>query len=419
MRYWLLLALTVLILIPDSTTHGQNTAAADVTYSRDVAPLFNSNCVYCHRPGEVAPFSLMNYKEARPWAKSIRQAVLNRRMPPWQADSQHGSFQGDRMLSRKDLDTIVAWVDGGSREGNPADLPPTPQFAEGWSIGTPDLVLTMAAPYTVPARGTIPWVDLPSNEYVFPEDTWVQAIEIRPGNRAVVHHAIADAEPPADRPNATSGNLHLYSPGLEAIVWKEGYGKLLAKGTRIVFGMHYNAIGKEQTDQTRVGFKFARTPVHTQVNTLVISNNALLVPPMEDTYEAMAAFQFPADARIQAFRPHMHVRGKTATASLILPDGQRRVMLHIPRWDDSWQNYYVLSEPASVPKGAFVEYTGTYDNSPANALNPDPTTPVKYGQQVWEEMHVLYMTWVTINDKNKDDTTPVQIPAVQRTPAGR
>lgn len=401
------------------TTAGPRAQSREVTFAKDVAPIVFENCVYCHRPGEVAPFSLLTYKDARPWARSMKQKVLNGQMPPWKADPHYGEFQNSKILGKQDIDTIVAWADGGAKEGNPADMPAAPQFAEGWQIGTPDLVLTMATPYPVPASGTVAWVTVPSNDYVFKEDVWVQAIEVRPGNRAVVHHAVAGAVrgPVEGEPTETTDrnigaeNLHLYSPGLEAITWRDGYGKLLRKGTRITFNMHYNAIGKEQTDQTKVGFRFSRKPVHTQVNTTIIQNNALLIPPMTQAHEAVAAYQFQAESRIHGLRPHMHLRAKTGTASLIMPDGLRRVLLHIPNWDDAWQNYYILSRPARVPKGAIVEYTANYDNSPANPLNPDPKSPVAWGQQVWEEMHSTYMTWTAINEKNANDNEPIQIPA--------
>ena len=384
---------------------------SEVTYSKDVAPIMFENCVYCHRPGEVAPFSMLTYKDTRPWARSIKQRVLNGQMPPWKADPHYGSFQNSKILSKHDVDSLVAWVDGGAKEGNPADLPVAPQFADGWQIGTPDLILTMKEPFTIPATGTVPWMVIPSNDYVFPKDTWIQAIEVRPGNRRVVHHAVAQANYPGDNPNVGGGSLHLYSPGLEAIVWRDGYGKLIPKGTRISFQMHYNAIGKETTDLTKVGFKFATKPVHTQVNTTTFNNTAIVIPPMVQNHEAITGFQFPTEARIHAFRPHMHLRGRFATDSLVMPNGLRTVLLHLPHWDDAWQNYYILSKPMRVPKGAIVEHIAGYDNSPANPLNPDPKATVSWGQQVWEEMFETYMTWTAINDANAHDDEPIQIPA--------
>ena len=325
-----------------TTMKAADTPGKEVTFSKDVAPIAYENCVYCHRPGEVAPFSMLTYKDARPWARSIRQRVMNGQMPPWKADPHYGQFQNTKILTKQQIDTI-AWVDGVVKEGDPAAMRPAPQFAEGWQIVTPDLVLTMKAPFTVPASGAVPWMVIPSNDYVFPKDTWIQAIEVRPGNRKVVHHAVAQANYPGENPNLGGGSLHLYSPGLEAIVWRDGYGKLIPKGTRISFQMHYNAIGKETTDQTKVGFKFATKPVHTQVNTTTFNNLAIVIPPMVQNHEAITGFQFPTESRIHAFRPHMHLRGRYATDSLIMPDGLRSVLLHLPHWDDAWQNYYILS----------------------------------------------------------------------------
>ncbi len=410
-RMMALFAAVLLVLVLSANITGQSNETKEVTFSKDVAPVVYANCVYCHRPGEIGPFSLLTYKDARPWARAIKQAVLTRQMPPWLADPHYGDFQGSRRLSDRDVQTIAAWVDSGAKEGNPADVPAPPTFAEGWQIGTPDLILTMKQPYTIPAAGTIAWLTLPAEDYTFPEDTWLQAIEVRPGNRAVVHHATVGVTGPGDNGSEiTVGNMHLYSPGLEAMIWREGYGKLIRKGSRVQFGMHYNAIGKEQTDQTKVGFVFAKKPVHTEVRTTIVSNNTMLVPPMARSHEVIAAFQIPFNARIHALRPHMHIRAKTGSATVVYPDGKRNVLLHIPNWDDSWQNYYIASEPVGVPKGAFLEYVANYDNSPANPLNPDPAKPVAWGQQVWEEMHSVYMTWTEINDKNKNDTAPIQIP---------
>ena len=387
-----------------SNANDRAMATKEVTFSKDVAPIFYANCVYCHRPGEVAPFSLLTYQSARPWARAIKRMVAERRMPPWLADPHYSSFSNDRRLTEKQIQTIVAWVDGDAKEGNPADIPTPPRFADGWQIGVPDLVLTMKEPYKIPATGVIPWVTLPSQDYVFPDDVWVQAIEIRPGNRAVVHHAVAQANS-----NTPGESLHLFSPGMDAMIWRDGYGKLIRKGTTISFQMHYNVIGRETSDQTKVGFVFAKKPVHTQVHTTIISNTAIVIPPMVNNFEAVAAYQFADAARIHALRPHMHLRARTGTASLISPDGARSVLLHIPRWDDSWQNYYVLEKPLKVARGAFIEYVANYDNSPANALNPDPTATVVWGQQVTDEMHSVYMIWTDINEKNADDTEPIQI----------
>jgi hypothetical protein len=402
------LVLGALAVVSQPDVAGQAGPAREVTFSRDVAPILHASCASCHRPGEVAPFPLLSYRDARPWAQSIKRQVVQRRMPPWNADPHYGEFQNSRRLSDREIQTIVAWVDGGAIEGNPAEAPPPPRFTEGWQIGTPDLVLTMREPARIPATGTIPYVTFPT-DHVFEEDTWIQAIEIRPGNRRVVHHAVAQANVPGETGMTAGQNVHLYSPGLEAMVWRDGYGKFFPKGTTFSFQMHYNAIGTETTDQSTIGIRFARAPVHTQVNTTIVINSGFIIPPMVQKHEVVASFQFPVEARIHALRPHMHLRAQLGTASLIAPDGRRRVLLHIPKWDDSWQNYYVFSRPARVPRGSVLEYLASYDNSTANPLNPDPTVPVRWGQQVWDEMHSTYMTWTAVNEHNKDDDEPIQM----------
>jgi mono/diheme cytochrome c family protein len=400
------IALIAAAVFPLTTSGQRRLDAGEVSFSKHVAPIVYANCAYCHRPGEVAPFSLLTFKDARPWARAIKQAVVKKSMPPWRADPHYGQFRNARTLTDRQIETIAAWVDGGAKEGNPADLPPQPKFADGWQIGVPDLVLEMKEPVTIQATGTIPYMTVPT-DYVFPEDTWIQAIEVRPGNRRVVHHAVASADYPGEAPG--SGNVHLYAPGLEAMIFREGYGKFFPKGTSISFSMHYNAVGVETSDRSKIGFKFATKPVHTQVNTIIIGNNTFEIPPMVERHEVVGAFQFPTEARIQGLRPHMHLRGRLSTASLVMPDGARRVLLHVPDWDDSWQNYYVLSQPVPVPKGAILEYLASFNNSPANALNPDPKVPVRNGQQVWEEMHNIYMTWTALNEHNRHDDAPIQI----------
>src|SRR5688572_11243828 len=394
-------------------TGQQPTAVKEVTFTKDVAPILFNNCVYCHRPGEIGPFSLLSYRETRPWSKSIKQRVVSRQMPPWGADPKIGLFRNDKNLSEQEIATIVAWVDGGSREGNPADLPAAPKFTEGWRIGEPDLIVKLAEPFKVPATRTIPYQTL-ATDYVFPEDTWVSAAEVRPGNRAVVHHAMTQY---GERGSVVDGPT-MYSPGIEPMVYREGYGKLIPKGTRIYLQMHYNANDKEGTDQTRVGFKVVERPVHTEVHMDMQPNTAIAIPPMVRNHEAITAFRFPVDGRLHGFRPHMHIRGNDVSVTLVYPDGRRLPMLNIPKWDDGWQYFYMLSEPAVVPKGAFLEVVAHYDNSPANPLNPDPTKAVRWGNQVWEEMLNFYPVWTEINDTNRNDVAPILVPMKQLVASG-
>jgi hypothetical protein len=329
-------------------------------------------------------------------------------MPPWGADPKHGNLRNAKHLSDQEIATIAAWVDGGAKEGKPSDMPAPPTYTEGWQIGEPDLIVKLSEPVNIPASGTIPYQTLPT-DYVFPEDTWVTATEIRPGNRGVVHHAMTEY---GEHGSAVDGPT-MYSPGIEPMVYRDGYGKLIPKGTRIYLQMHYNANGTATTDQTSIGFKLAKRPIHTEVRMDMMPNTAIEVPPMVQNHQVITAFRFPVAARLHGFRPHMHVRGSDVSVTLVTPDGKRKVLLSLPRWDDSWQYFYMLSEPATVPEGAFLEVVGNYDNSPANPLNPDPTKTVRWGQQVWEEMLNFYPVWTEINDANRDDREPVLVPIKQ------
>ena len=376
--------------IPLSAVSGQDSTTREVTFSRDVAPIVFHHCVYCHRPGNIGPFSAGTYDAIRPWARSIRQAVLTRRMPPWFAEPGYRGLVHDRRLSDDDIRTIAAWVDGGSKEGNPASLPSLPQFTDGWEIGTPDLVVTMSEPYRIPASGFVPTVSLPT-DYVFPEDMWVQAIELKPGNPRVVHQALVRL----GNGGITDG-LHLYSSGLGATMFREGYGKFIPKGTRIHLQMHYNAIGQQTTDRSQVGFKFAVKPVHTEVRTGIGESRPLPAPASPPSHQNASTFPLSASARIHAFRLHMSTRGGRATATLVLPDGSRTVLFAAEGWTDDWEHDYVLAKPEIVPAGARLEYAAS-DGIPS--------------LQRTGEAHALYFEWTEVNERNRNDLEPIRIPA--------
>src|SRR5262245_34809236 len=216
----LILLATVAFLPPQrvgaAVSERAGAAGGEITFTKDVAPIFFNNCTECHRPGEIAPMSLLSYKDARPWARSIREKVLNREMPPWDADPAHGEFSNNRMLSQKEIDVITNWVDGGSKEGNPADLPAAPTYAQGWSIGKPDVVLTVAQPYTVAASGPdeYQYFAVPTG---FTEDRFIRAVEVRPGNRRVVHHLVVFVQPPPTSGSASRASAEVDSqPGASA-----------------------------------------------------------------------------------------------------------------------------------------------------------------------------------------------------------
>jgi hypothetical protein len=396
-------------------------SAANVTFSKDVAPIIQKNCQVCHRPGEVAPMSFMNYKEVRPWAKSIREKVVTREMPPWFADPKHSEFSNDCRLSQKDIDTIVAWVEGGTKEGDPKDLPPNPKYTEGWQIGKPDVVLPMTVEFQIPAEGVIPYkyFAVPTN---FTEDKYVQFAEIRSGDRAHVHHVIASVRypgqgdlPPAGeltperlaasrqtsanaqaRPASaedSDGRLVGWAPGEAPQIMRPGQAKLIKKGSVLIFQVHYTTNGEPGKDRTSVGLIFSKVPVEKRVITAGAVARNLVIPPHEPNYESTATFTFQEDSHIDSLHPHMHVRGKDFKYTLIYPDGTSKVLLSVPRFDFGWQLTYFFKEEVAVPKGSRLEVVAHHDNSIKNKFNPDPTATVRWGDQTWDEMMIGYLDY--------------------------
>jgi hypothetical protein len=405
----------------------QDTAAP--TFTKDVAPILYKTCVGCHRPGDIAPMSLLSYEEARPYARSIRTKVSEGTMPPWHAEAAPGTFKNDRRLTDAEKDTIVKWVDGGAPKGNPGDMPPVPTFATGWTIGTPDVVLTMARTFEVPASGEIPYqyFELPTN---FGEDKWVQAIELRPGTLSVVHHILAFARDPnagarkpdftaknesndldevrrsransrpagAGRPGGEGGNRGVLvattAPGTNAQVFQPGQALLIKAGSVITFQVHYTAAGRGITDQSSIGFVFAKQPAAQEVRSGAFMNTQLEIPPRATSHRVDSAIEFGADTRILAIFPHTHLRGRSWEYRLVYSDGRSEVVLSVPRYDFNWQTYYEFAKPLIAPKGTRLEATAHYDNSAANKANPDPDKIVRWGEQTWEEMQYTGITYI-------------------------
>ena len=373
-----------------------------VTFNKDVAPILQKNCQSCHRPGEPAPMPLLTYRQVRPWASAIKEAVALKRMPPWFADPHVGKWANDRSLSKNDVDTIVRWVDSGAPEGNPKDAPVPVKFLEGWNIDKPDMVLEMAADYHVPAKGTVAY------QYIlikgnFTEDKWVSMAEVRPGNRALVHHVIAFVRPPGSKwmqdavpgvpyvPKKGEGGgasefLVGFAPGVIPQRLEPGRAKLIKAGSDIIFQLHYTANGKEGDDRTRIGLKFATEPPKERVYTLVAANNKFAVPAGDPNYQVDSTFTLGHDVKVVSFLPHMHLRGKDFDYRVKYPDGHTEQILNVPHYSFSWQLSYNPVKDLELPAGAVIECTAHYDNSANNPDNPDPTQIVHHGDQSWEEM---------------------------------
>jgi mono/diheme cytochrome c family protein len=369
----------------------------DVTYTKHVATILQEKCQACHRPEQSAPFSLLTYDDAKKHAATIREVTSERRMPPWQADPRFGHFTNDRRLSKEQIDTLAAWVEGGMVRGDDKDLPKPVEWVKGWAHGKPDQVFTMPEEFEVPADGVLPyknWII----ETKFDEDKWVTVAEARPGNASVVHHVVAYIQTGNDpNPLRANGSLSIlvgWAPGDLGLICPPDTALRIPKGAKLRLEMHYTPNGKATKDRSSIGITFAKKPPKYEMFIGEFANMAFEVPPKDPHYKAEASFRLRADARILSFAPHMHWRGKDYSYEVIYPDGKRETLLSVPRWDFNWQNVYRFQEPIKVPKGAKLHSVAHWDNSPNNPLNPDPTKSARFGLQTWEEMMVGFVCYV-------------------------
>lgn len=390
-------ALSVAALFTGSIAAGASTTSGSTppTWAKDVAPILYKRCVECHRPGEVAPMPFTSYKETRPWAKAIRERVIVRAMPPWLADPAHGSFRNDRRLSDKEIETIKAWADGGAPEGNPSDAPPLPKYEAGWNIGKPDQIFDIGQDFDVPAEGVVPYkyFKVKTN---FTEDHWVQAAEIRPDQRAVVHHVIVFIqEPGGTNPVAGQGGSLLvgYAPGEPALHFADGTARLVKAGSTLIFQVHYTPNGKAVKDRSYIGVRYAPEPPRYRSLTGNAINFNIRIPPGADNYEVKSSWTAKEPVRLTGLMPHMHLRGKAFQYTVVYPDGREEMILSVPKYDFNWQLNYELRDPIELPKGARIDCVAWYDNSPNNKFNPDPTKEVRWGDQTWEEMMIGWFSY--------------------------
>ncbi len=420
-----------LLLQRQSVASGNS--GASVTFTKDVAPILYAKCATCHHAGEMAPMSLMTYKEVRPWAKSIRERVVSKEMPPWYADPNHGEFRNDPRLSEQQIATIRAWVDGGAKEGAAKDLPEAPKFANtGWKFGQPDAVISLTEEAEIPADGTVPyryWA-VPTN---FTEDKYVQFAEIKRGEPSVVHHVIVSVREPDQGPLPPPGEIRAgqrrvnpeaardpqqaqqnrprvanpdgmllgWAPGMSPLSLRPGNAKLVKKGSMLIFQMHYTTNGVAAKDRTSIGLWFAKEPVEKRMITRGVSTDPrkLVIPAGDANFESRSSLVFNEDVHIHMFMPHMHVRGKDFEYKLVYPDGKEKILLRVPKYDFNWQLSYFVKEPVAAPKGSRLECLAHHDNSAGNKFNPDPTREVRWGDQTWEEMMIGWIDY-TIDGQN-------------------
>jgi mono/diheme cytochrome c family protein len=427
-------------------------SAAVPTFAKDVAPIVFKHCAQCHRAGEVAPMALLSYEDVRPWAKAIKSKVVSREMPPWGADpTQSLKMRNDPSLSQAQIDTIIAWVDGGAPRGNDADLPPKPTFATGWTKGIePDYVLEMPVEYDIPAEGEL-GVQMFYSKIPFTEDRFAEALELRPGNRAVVHHAGMfvvdipegvtivngrlvgpDGKVIGDRGSAGLPRTEMGLPGSSKLLsWVPGrgvdthrpnVGKRIPAGKYLNWQVHYNPTGKPEKDRTRLGIWFNKQPVTHEVlirqagDPLATHKGGLSIyraegkeieysadesstrrrgatpniPPYVENWELVGITPVIEDITLYYMTPHMHLRGKSLKWIVTYPDGREQVILNVPKFDFNWQFNYELEEPLRIPAGSKIVGIGVYDNSPKNRWNPAPHLPVYWSEQSWDEMYQAF-----------------------------
>lgn len=418
-------AIALLLIAGPSTA--DNAQQGDITFSRDVAPIFASNCVDCHRPGEVAPMSLLTYEDSRPWAKSIKKSVTAREMPPWGVNPAHGTFTNDMALGEDEIATVVAWVDQGAKRGDPADMPAMPASVDGWRLGEPDYIIELPEVYVAAeTEDLFPNVNLTLD---LAEDHWVQAIEFLPSEKSVVHHIVSnlgvfgmsegspdgsdDDAPPTSifqQAAAAEGSegFAIYVAGIQPTVYEEGTGREISKGQVMSFNMHYHASGYEVTDKTRIGLHWGKGELKKKVATVFAADSGFHCPPGDGNHEVKGLHIFDQDSQIISFNPHMHVRGKDFRYELVRPGGEREILLDIPRYDYNWQWIYYPTEPIRVAAGSRIEMTSHFDNSEGNPLNPDPTQDVYHRGPTFQEMSIGFMEFIPSEGVRANPTPPAQ-----------
>jgi len=422
-------------------------ASAAPTFTKDVAPIFYKNCVSCHRPGEIAPMSLLDYQSARPWAKAIREVVATRKMPPWFADPSYGHFSNDTRLKEQEIATVKAWVDGGVAQGDPKDLPAPPAFVEGWRLGKPDLVIDIGQDFRVPAGQ-----DLYKDFVVqtnFTEGKWIRAAQVLPGNRRLVHHvhvyvvlqgaddAKQETKPPAAAKQSPFGGFETIEDGLTRVrddapviddacaananlpslsgfeegslatmlpgkppdnydVFGDGStAKYIPAGAKLRFQIHYAKVDTSDTDRTSIGLYLVAKPPENPLRRVDLRNRFFLIPAGARNHEVKRCYDVEQDKLLVAITPHMHYRGKDATYELVHADGRSEILLVVPHYDFNWQLQYRFEKAILMEKGSRMVVTFHYDNSPNNPANPEPKKAIRWGDRSEDEMMV---TWTeTIN----------------------
>jgi mono/diheme cytochrome c family protein len=398
--------------------------AGKPTFHKDIGPLVVTHCAKCHRPGEVAPFPLLEYDDVAKRAELILEVVGRHAMPPWKPVPGHGEFANGRRLSDAEIGLFRRWVETGAKEGDSADRRPLPQFADGWQLGKPDLVLTMAEPTPIPADGRDVYfnVILPLK---VPQGKYIKAAEFRPGNRRVVHHAVLfvdtsgkarerDEAEPGPGFHAGSppgrfmpGSLGVWTPGHNVIPLGEGLSMPWPDNADLVLNLHLHPSGKAETEQSSVGFYFTDEPPKRSLVEVMLIDKNINIAPGDKSFKTRDECELPIDMEVLSIFPHMHLIGKEMRVTATRPDGTSQPLFYIDDWDFNWQDLYEYAKPVRLPKGTKIVMEGTHDNSADNPQNPhDPPKVVRWGEQSFDEMSIAFLTL-----RPADEADLVTIPA--------
>jgi hypothetical protein len=436
-RSWFLAAFALILTVPAAAR------AEGPTYHKEVVRILEKSCQDCHRPGQVAPFSLLSYEQARKRATDIATVTEERTMPPWPASmAEGGPFRDARVLTASEIATIQDWVDAGCPEGNPGDAPPPRTWSSDWALGTPDLVLTPEASYTLSPEGRDEM-----RVFVLPtgltEGKWLAAVDFRPGNAKVVHHVLSafdtggrarKLDEADDGPGykvfggyglMPSGNLAGWAPGKRPQLLPDGLGRYLPAGADVLMQVHYHKSGKAESDRTAIGLYYSKAPVDKLVRGGMVlpprknflSRPELVIPAGDPRYTVTGSMIVPDDVHLTGVTPHMHWIGKDFLLKAVRPDGTAVTLIRIDRWNFNWQGTYDFASPIALPGGTRIEMLAHFDNTEANPDNPTkPPRVVRWGEQTTDEMCIGFVQW-TLDNEHLHNQPP--LPTMPRLRAGR
>lgn len=389
-----------------------------VTFNRQIAPLVFEHCSGCHRPGEVAPFPLLTYDDVAKRAELLADVMKQRYMPPWKPVPGHGEFRGARQLTDDEIELMTRWIDGGLPEGEAGDLPSRPQWVDGWQLGEPDLIVSMPEPFEVPAEGS----DIYRNFILpldIPEGKYIRAVEFRPSNPRVVHHALMALDRRGEARKLESqdpgpgftrftipgqlfaGSMAVWTPGMEPNPLPDGLSMPWHRGADFILQLHLHPSGKPEVEQSRVGIFLTDEPPRQSMLDLILIDRNIDIPPGEKEYRTQDSLVIPEDVEIFGIFPHMHVLGRDFRVTATLPDGETLPLLWINDWDFNWQNYYQYQQPVRLPKGTKLTMECVHDNSADNPRNPrQPPRRVTWGEGTFDEMSIAFLQVVPVQEED-------------------